>query len=305
MVQATEAEVIEREVFIRAKPETIYQYFVDPERFVRWMAHDATLEPQPGGLIRLNYNGTDIMRGEFRELVPHSKVVFTWGWEAEGAAIPPGASTVEVTLVPEADGTRLRLVHSGLTADAGSHAEGWDHFLPRLAKVAAGEDPGRDEWAPREAEFFAAELARVLKEARGLIASAPPQAWSSSTPAEGWSAGALAAHLVSHANLVGFAVDLSEGKESPFTAFTIEMLEQNNAKGAQENASITPEEVLARLDAASSEVERLRAITDEGLARGAAMAFAGGAHLTTRDIIEGPLLGNMREHLASLRQTLG
>ena len=29
------------------------------------------------------------------------------------------------------------------------HARGWDHYLPRLAAVASGGDPGLDPWIER------------------------------------------------------------------------------------------------------------------------------------------------------------
>jgi len=52
-------------------------------------------------------------------------------------------STVEIDLERRGSGTRLRLVHRGLSAEArASHSEGWDYFLPRLIDVAEGRDPG-------------------------------------------------------------------------------------------------------------------------------------------------------------------
>ena len=39
----------------------------------------------------------------------------------------------------------VRLVHSDLAPEARRlHAEGWSRFLPRLAAVVAGRDPGPD-----------------------------------------------------------------------------------------------------------------------------------------------------------------
>ena len=129
---------IERELTIAARPETVFSYFVDPERIVRWMGTTAELDATPGGIFRIDYNGTDIARGEFVEVDPPRRVVFTWGWEAPGDATPPGASTVEVTLTPDGDGTRVHLRHSGLAAaTVDGHAQGWDQFLPTLVEVAA------------------------------------------------------------------------------------------------------------------------------------------------------------------------
>ena len=133
----TADQVIEREVRIAAPPETVFGFWTDPARMARWMGRDIRLDPRPGGEFRIDYNGSDIASGQFVEVDPPSRIVLTWGWEAPGDATPPGASTVEVDLVPDGDGTILRLRHSGLVAGAVSgHAEGWDSFLPSLVAAA-------------------------------------------------------------------------------------------------------------------------------------------------------------------------
>jgi uncharacterized protein YndB with AHSA1/START domain len=85
-----------------------------------------------------------VARGEFREIDPPRRVVFTWGWEGH-PAVPPGSSTVEIDLAPDGEGTLLRLTHRRLPdEEIEQHAHGWDHFLPRLATAAPGGDPGPD-----------------------------------------------------------------------------------------------------------------------------------------------------------------
>ena len=39
---------------------------------------------------------------------PDRRIVFTWGCEGDGQAVPAGSSTVEITLAPVADGTEVR-----------------------------------------------------------------------------------------------------------------------------------------------------------------------------------------------------
>ena len=64
--------------------------------------------------------------------------------------MPPGSTTVEVTLEPHAAGTRLRLVHRGLAGPmADAHAGGWANYLARLAPSPNGADPGPDPLGDR------------------------------------------------------------------------------------------------------------------------------------------------------------
>ncbi len=152
MAEPSQSNAIEREIRIAARPEIVFAFFTDPQRMVRWKGLEATLDPRPGGIYRVDVTGTNVARGQYLEVVPNRRVVFTWGWEGEGQAIPPGASTVEVSLIPDGDGTILRLTHRDLPVEAqGAHAEGWEHYLPRLATAAAGGDPGPDPWAARAA----------------------------------------------------------------------------------------------------------------------------------------------------------
>ena len=135
---AGSAPAIEREIRVEASPDTVFSYFVDPAKIVRWMGTTATLEPRPGGDFRIDYNGKDIARGSYLEVDPPRRVVFSWGWEMPGDPVPPGASTVEVTLAPSGLGTIVRLRHSGLPpASIDGHVEGWDYFLPTLAGAVA------------------------------------------------------------------------------------------------------------------------------------------------------------------------
>jgi uncharacterized protein YndB with AHSA1/START domain len=148
-----ELTALERVVVIEARPETIFPFFTDPDLYSQW-GGVATLDPRPGGIFRSAVNAAHVARGEFVTVEPPHRVVFTWGWEAEGSAVPPGTSTVEVTLTPEGEHTTLRLIHRDLPTreEAAAHTAGWDHYLERLQILGAGGDPGPDPWAQGRAE---------------------------------------------------------------------------------------------------------------------------------------------------------
>jgi uncharacterized protein YndB with AHSA1/START domain len=146
----TETTRVEREVAIGAAPETVWEFLVDPEKLTRWMGIDATIEPTPGGIYRVAIRPGTAARGEFVELDRPRRVVLTWGWEPGAPSeLAPGGSMVAFDLVPDGDGTLLRLTHELPTAHVGMHGEGWEHYLSRLSVVAAGEDPGPDPWQSR------------------------------------------------------------------------------------------------------------------------------------------------------------
>jgi hypothetical protein len=69
----------------------------------------------------------------------------TWGWEVERSPLPPGSSVVEVELIPQGDGTLVRLTHRDLPpGEVPAHQAGWSHYLDRPAVRASGGDPGPD-----------------------------------------------------------------------------------------------------------------------------------------------------------------
>jgi hypothetical protein len=71
--------------------------------------------------------------GEYVLVEPPHRVAFTWGF-AGSEIVPPGSSTVAVTLTPTPGGTHLRLVHTGLPHPTlGAHDEGWRGYLADLA----------------------------------------------------------------------------------------------------------------------------------------------------------------------------
>jgi uncharacterized protein YndB with AHSA1/START domain len=144
-VSNAEVDYVEKEVRIAARPQVVFEFFTDPVKMVRWKGVDAMLDPRPGGTYRVNVTGKEVALGEYVEIVPYSRIVLTWGWE--GGQIAPGSTRVELDFIPDGDGTILKLRHSGLAGAAAlQHAEGWEHFLPRLALAAAGQDPGPDPW---------------------------------------------------------------------------------------------------------------------------------------------------------------
>ncbi|HEV7888838.1 MAG TPA: SRPBCC domain-containing protein [Acidimicrobiales bacterium] len=142
MTEATDTEgtTIELSTRIAAPPEVVWRYWTEPERMCEWWGVAADLDPKPGGACRVTMGQGPTMIGEYVELVPHKRLVFTLGWDMampNGDAVPPGSTRVEVLLEPDGPETVLTLRHTGLPEGAvGDHTAGWGHFLAALAGAA-------------------------------------------------------------------------------------------------------------------------------------------------------------------------
>jgi uncharacterized protein YndB with AHSA1/START domain len=166
--------VLEHQLRVAARPETVFAYFTDPTKMVQWMGAEATLDPRPGGICRIAFQPSQaqvesvarellgereqasqaneveaaaVVSGRYVEVEPYRRIELTWGWEQELLAVPPASTAVEVSFSPDGDGTMVRLVHRRLPPESVAfHRAGWEHYLARLVIAVAGEDPGPDPW---------------------------------------------------------------------------------------------------------------------------------------------------------------
>jgi uncharacterized protein YndB with AHSA1/START domain len=140
-----ESLMLRSEVQIAAPPATVFAFLTDPEKIMRWIGTEATMEPHPGGIYLVNVGGKNIARGRFTEVIPVHRLAYSFGWE-ERENVPPESGLIEIDLLDRDGGTLVRLTHSGLpdAEEVTSHTMGWNHYLARLAVAAAGGDPGPD-----------------------------------------------------------------------------------------------------------------------------------------------------------------
>jgi uncharacterized protein YndB with AHSA1/START domain len=136
-VTEIDTTVVEQTLRIAARPETVWRYWTDPQLMADWWG-TAQLDAQPGGTYRVEMERGPVMRGEFLELVPYERIVFSFGWEPGDGAPPlaPGSTRVEVSLVAHEGDTILTLRHTLPAAAAEHHRGGWELYLPKLGAAA-------------------------------------------------------------------------------------------------------------------------------------------------------------------------
>jgi uncharacterized protein (TIGR03086 family) len=178
-------------------PDEAFALITEPERLRRWQTVTATVDLRAGGSYRWTVTPGHVAEGTFREVEPGRRVVFGWGW-TDSEDLPVDASTVTITIEPVPEGSRVTLVHEGLTeAQAAMHAEGWDHFFERLERLATTGDAGPDEWAwaPEGlTPLVAAEAA--LAALQPVLRNLTPEDRPKPTPCADYTAHELADHLL-------------------------------------------------------------------------------------------------------------
>ena len=127
---------------IKATPAQVFSAWTDPQKIARWFGpagidNDlllAEMDVRPGGRYRLRFTGLDgeyhEVGGTYREVVPDTRLVFTWAWHST----PERQSLVTVTLARDGDATLLTLHHEQFfdeKARAG-HEQGWTGTLDKL-----------------------------------------------------------------------------------------------------------------------------------------------------------------------------
>jgi uncharacterized protein YndB with AHSA1/START domain len=130
----TVAEVLTATVRIGASPADVFPYFIDPALLVQWIGEWADLHPEPGGRFALDIGKTPV-RGEYVEIEPPRRVVFTWGVAGKDS-LPPGSTTVEIVLTADGPDTVVQLFHHDLPAEEfDSHLAGWTAKLDQLVQL--------------------------------------------------------------------------------------------------------------------------------------------------------------------------
>jgi len=218
----------EKSVLVPLNADDTFALITEPDRLRRWQVITARVDLRAGGDYRWTIIPGHSVAGTISEVEPGRHVVFTWGWEGS-ADLPPGASTVSITLEPADGGTLVHLVHEGLTGgQKDSHAMGWNHYLGRLVRAAAEGDAGADEWGvPAEPGPITAAEA-TLAACQLILRGVAEADYHRATVCPEFDVSQLADHLIGSVTYLGAAA----GAEAAGTA-TGTILEARVAAAAQ------------------------------------------------------------------------
>ena len=127
--------VLQKTIFLRAKPETVWAYLTEPERLAEWFHKPQRTLAQGQKLEMYGTTSGDLLIwGEVREARAPEYLEYTFTVKPMGDAV----SVVKWTLTPVAGGTRLSLLHEGLPQTAEAFGlilaldNGWDEHFGKM-----------------------------------------------------------------------------------------------------------------------------------------------------------------------------
>lgn len=148
MLQPDTRDIDIDETFPHA-PETIWKALTTGALMARWVMEPHGFEPVVGN--RFTYQTTPAgewdgtIHCEILDLVPNRRFAYSWkGGHAGNIGYgAPLETIVTFTLEPVAEGTRLRMVHSGFVLPRNETAftnmsQGWKGVVRKLEAIAAG-----------------------------------------------------------------------------------------------------------------------------------------------------------------------
>ena len=138
---------IEREIYVEASPEVLFEVVSSPEHVKQWWPDDARYDLVPGAAGEIVFGdpaaGGGIASFTVVDVRPPSLFSFRWTHPAGENAAEGNSLLVTFDLRPSGSGTVLRMTETGfreqgwevavLEQQYRDHVTGWDAFLPRLA----------------------------------------------------------------------------------------------------------------------------------------------------------------------------
>ena len=144
---------IEREIYVEATPEVVFEVVSSPAHVRQWWPDEARYETVIGSAGEILFTDTDGGKVEALTVVdlqPPTRFSFRWTHPAGEEAVGGNSLLVTFELVAQGKGTLVRFRETGfrergweaavLEATYQDHVQGWDYFLPRLVSYAATMD---------------------------------------------------------------------------------------------------------------------------------------------------------------------
>ena len=141
-----EFATIEREIYVEASPEVVFDVVSSPDHLKEWWPDDARYDPTPGSVGEIVFGDRDaggtVVPFTVVDARPPRTFSFRWTQPADQVAAEGNSLLVTFELSNRGEGTLLRMTETGfrekgwevavLEEQYREHCVGWDHYLPVL-----------------------------------------------------------------------------------------------------------------------------------------------------------------------------
>jgi len=138
---------IEREIYVEAAPEVVFEVVSDPKHVKQWWPDEAMYDARPGSTGEIVFGDPDgdgaVVALTVVDVQPPRLFSFRWTQPAGEDAAQGNSLFVKFDLIPSGGGTLLKMTETGfremgwdialLEQQYNDHVAGWDYYVPRLA----------------------------------------------------------------------------------------------------------------------------------------------------------------------------
>jgi len=146
---------IEREIYVEASPEVVFNVVSSPDHLKQWWPDDARYEATPGASGEIVFGdpsaGGAAVGFTVVDVRPPRVFSFRWTHPTDAVAAEGNSLLVTFDLTQSGGGTLLKMTETGfremgwevavLEQQYREHGTGWDFYLPRLAPYVASLEP--------------------------------------------------------------------------------------------------------------------------------------------------------------------
>lgn len=129
-----------------ANVKNLYQAWISEDALKQWWKPggrnliSVEADVKEGGKIKYTFEQVNdselVVEGVYKEVKPEEKLVYTWNWNLQNAAVEDGQYTLSVDFGKSGDGSKITVHQDKDAKEEGIHPnkDGWEEALNRLAE---------------------------------------------------------------------------------------------------------------------------------------------------------------------------
>jgi uncharacterized protein YndB with AHSA1/START domain len=145
---AEERPLLQLSRVVAAPRERVFAAWTTPDAIKDWFGPgscrvlDVEVDLRVDGEYCFSFSteqlGEITVRGQYREVTPPAKLIYTWRWEGN-PELASGTSLVTIEFIPAGNSTEIRLTHEQLPSleSRDNHQRGWSGAFDKLEEYLA------------------------------------------------------------------------------------------------------------------------------------------------------------------------